>query len=199
MEGTWQAQLISVCNNGPFCMGVTQLVCLWHGPDGERVWQGAWRRRPGVHDLCACVMGKVGTHTAHLGAHVHTQTHTHCDSLSTRARAHTLSHVCPISVACTLSDTAQLTRSDMLRCHPAYTLSGLTYPQTEFHSHAWTQPHTPVFSRLEHDHALKRYHTLTSLHSHASVFHTLTCGHFTHKHSIQALPLTSICTRAHRS
>lgn len=96
MEGTWQAQLISVCNNGPFCMGVTQLVCLWHGPDGERVWQGAWRRRPGVHDLCACVMGKVGTHTAHLGAHVHTQTHTHCDSLSTRARAHTLSHVCPV-------------------------------------------------------------------------------------------------------
>ena len=151
MEGTWQAQLISVCNNGPFCMGVTQLVCLWRGPDGERVWRRAWRGRPGVHELCACVMGKVGTHTAHLEAHVHTQpsqTHTHSDSLSTCARAracvcththtHTLSlsHVCPIIVACTLSDTAQLTHSDMLRCCPAYTLSGLTHPQTEFHSHA---------------------------------------------------------------
>lgn len=41
------SQLISVLvNNGPFCKGVTQLVCLWHGPDREGVLR-VWRRAQG--------------------------------------------------------------------------------------------------------------------------------------------------------
>lgn len=131
VEGTWQAQLISVCNNGPFCMGSPNWFCLWHGPDGERVWQGAWRRRPGVHDLCACVMGKVGTHTAHLGL-MFTPRPTHTVTRLAHVRVHTHTLSCVPSVACTLSDTAQLTFPACSRSHPAYTLSGLTYPQTEF-------------------------------------------------------------------
>lgn len=182
-------------------------LSVWGSPNWfvsgmDLMGSGCGRGHGGGDQVCTiCVLVSWGRWalTQHTWGLMFTPRPTHTVTHLAHVRVHTLSHVCPISVACTLSDTAQLTRSDMLRCHPAYTLSGLTYPQTEFHSHAWTQPHTPVFSRLEHDHALKRYHTLTSLHSHASVFHTLTCGHFTHKHSIQALPLTSICTRAHRS
>ena len=53
MEGTWQAQLISVCNNGPFCMGVTQLVCLWQGPDLEGCCRcGVWHGPRGGGRVC---------------------------------------------------------------------------------------------------------------------------------------------------
>ena len=157
MEGTWQAQLISVCNNGPFCMGVTQLVCLWRGPDGERVWRRAWRGRPGVHELCACVMGKVGTHTAHLEAHVHTQpsqTHTHSDSLSTCARARacvcTHTHTHSLSLMCAQSllhaHFQTLPSSHILICSDAVLLTHSVV------SHTLKQNSTHM---LEHNHTLR--------------------------------------------
>lgn len=114
--------------------------------------------------ICVLVSWGRWALTQHTWGLMFTPRPTHTVTRLTRARAHTLSHVC--SVACTLSDTAQLTHSDMLRSHPAYTqwshIPSNRIPLTCLD----TTTHSGVL-RLEHDHALKHYHTLT--------FTALTC------------------------
>lgn len=124
--------------------------------------------------VCLC-QGEAGTHTAHLGAHPHTQrSHAYIRS---DPLTHTPSHMCPNTVAHTSSDTTPLTYSDRLL-------------------------HTQMPSRLhtQCSHTPSNTHTPEHHHTHMLVCFTFTRGHFMHKHDhprSSATTHTSICTRAH--
>lgn len=101
--------------------------------------------------------GEAGTHTAHLGAHPHTQrSHAHIRS---DPLTHTPSHMCPNTVAHTPSDTTPLTYSDRL-----------------LHAQMPSRLHTQC------SHTLSNTHTPEHHHTHMLVCFTLTRGHFMHKH-----------------
>lgn len=116
--------------------------------------------------ICVLVSWGRWALTQHLGGSCSHPDHTVTRLAHVRVHTHSLrcAQCCMHTFRCPAP-----THSDMLRNILLTHSVRIPHTLKQNSTHMLGHNHTQVFSRLEHDHALKHYHTLTSLHSHAPV------------------------------